>query len=275
MDASRLAAGGPTTIRTTRRRRCIEFDPETVSRALVAARPPPPDRLSRPRASRARRRPIAACAGSCPTATSSTSTISTAPRDAPLVVLFHGLEGSSRSHYAVALMHALCARAAGVAPVPHFRGCSGEPNRLPRAYHSGDADEIGRMLQRFVADNGAPVFAAGVSLGGNALLKWLGREGEGARAAGSRRGGGVRAARPRGGRRGAAQRLQSALHARVPAHAQARCARQARALPGSVRPRGDGARRGFRRLRRPVHRAGPRLRRRRSTTGRARAASPT
>ncbi len=102
------------------------------------------------------------------------------PAEAPLVVLFHGLEGSSRSHYAVALMHALRARGWRGA-IPHFRGCSGEPNRLPRAYHSGDADEIGRLLQRFVAENGAPLFAAGVSLGGNALLKWLGREGEGAR----------------------------------------------------------------------------------------------
>lgn len=102
------------------------------------------------------------------------------PAGAPLVVLFHGLEGSSRSHYAVALMHALRARGWRGA-IPHFRGCSGEPNRLPRAYHSGDAEEIGLMLQRLVAENGAPVFAAGVSLGGNALLKWLGREGEGAR----------------------------------------------------------------------------------------------
>jgi predicted alpha/beta-fold hydrolase len=103
------------------------------------------------------------------------------PADAPLVVLFHGLEGSSRSHYAVALMHGLRTRGWRGA-IPHFRGCSGEPNRLPRAYHSGDADEIGRMLERLAAGNGAPVFAAGVSLGGNALLKWLGREGDAARA---------------------------------------------------------------------------------------------
>lgn len=102
------------------------------------------------------------------------------PPDAPLVVLFHGLEGSSRSHYAVALMHALRRRGWRGA-VPHFRGCSGEPNRLPRAYHSGDAEEIGDLLARVAAANGGPVFAAGVSLGGNALLKWLGREGEAAR----------------------------------------------------------------------------------------------
>src|SRR4029077_16998449 len=63
--------------------------------------------------------------------------------------------------------------------VAHFRGCSGEPNRLPRAYHSGDAEEIGWILRRFAAESrGAPLFATGVSLGGNALLKWLGEDGE-------------------------------------------------------------------------------------------------
>lgn len=93
---------------------------------------------------------------------------------APLVVLFHGLEGSSASHYAGALMHAL-ARRGWAGAVPHFRGCSGEPNRLPRAYHSGDSDEIDwilrRMRERFPH---RPIFATGVSLGGNALLKWAG-----------------------------------------------------------------------------------------------------
>ena len=65
--------------------------------------------------------------------------------DAPLVVLLHGLEGSSASHYARALMVALMARGwRGV--VPHFRGCSGEPNLMPRAYHSGDHAEARAML---------------------------------------------------------------------------------------------------------------------------------
>ncbi|MBX9963050.1 MAG: alpha/beta fold hydrolase [Burkholderiales bacterium] len=102
------------------------------------------------------------------------------PADAPLVVMFHGLEGSSHSHYATALMHELLARGwRGV--IPHFRGCSGTPNRLPRAYHSGDADEIDRILEELARHESAPLFVAGVSLGGNALLKWLGREGELAR----------------------------------------------------------------------------------------------
>lgn len=92
----------------------------------------------------------------------------------PLVVLFHGLEGSSGSHYARALLRALAERGwRGV--VPHFRGCSGEPNRLARAYHSGDSAEIDWILRRLAPLAGsAPLFAAGVSLGGNALLKWLG-----------------------------------------------------------------------------------------------------
>jgi predicted alpha/beta-fold hydrolase len=100
----------------------------------------------------------------------------------PLVVLFHGLEGSSRGHYARALMIALRARGSrGV--VVHFRGCSGEPNRLPRAYHSGDSPEIDWILRRLRAGNaGAPLHAAGISLGGNALLKWLGESGAAAAA---------------------------------------------------------------------------------------------
>ena len=103
-----------------------------------------------------------------------------AAADAPLVVLFHGLEGSSGSHYARALMQALAATGWRGA-VPHFRGCSGEANRLPRAYHSGDHEEIGWMLRALTADRKTgPVFAAGVSLGGSALLNWLGRHGEGA-----------------------------------------------------------------------------------------------
>ena len=92
--------------------------------------------------------------------------------DQPCVVLFHGLEGSSRSPYARSLMRAIHARGwHGV--VVHFRGCSGEPNRLPRAYHSGDAAEIDWILRRIHALHWPALFAAGVSLGGNALLKWL------------------------------------------------------------------------------------------------------
>jgi predicted alpha/beta-fold hydrolase len=95
----------------------------------------------------------------------------------PFVVLFHGLEGSSDSHYARALMANIAARGWSGA-VPHFRGCSGEANRAPRFYHSGDATEIDwiirRLHARHQADGGGKFYAAGVSLGGNALLRWLG-----------------------------------------------------------------------------------------------------
>ena len=98
----------------------------------------------------------------------------------PLLVLFHGLEGSSRSHYAEAF--AGWARAHGLRlAVPHFRGCSGELNRAPRAYHSGDWAEVDWLLQRFharqQASGGGPLLAVGVSLGGNALLRWAGEAG--------------------------------------------------------------------------------------------------
>ncbi|WP_291994033.1 hydrolase [Candidatus Accumulibacter sp. ACC003] len=92
----------------------------------------------------------------------------------PLLVLFHGLEGSSHSHYARSLM-AACQALGWTGVVVHFRGCSGEINRLPRAYHSGDSAEIDWILRRLQQRWPArPTYAVGVSLGGNALLKWLG-----------------------------------------------------------------------------------------------------
>ena len=92
----------------------------------------------------------------------------------PIVVLFHGLEGSSQSAYALNLMAAVKAKGwRGV--VVHFRGCSGEPNRLPRAYYAGDTAEMQLYLSRLREKApSAPIYAAGFSLGGNALLKWLG-----------------------------------------------------------------------------------------------------
>lgn len=98
----------------------------------------------------------------------------------PMLVVFHGLEGSSRSHYSEAF--ADVARERGWAcALPHFRGCSGEINRAPRAYHSGDHAEIGWMLQRLRASHPGPLMAVGVSLGGNALLRWAAEVGEDAR----------------------------------------------------------------------------------------------
>ncbi|MBV8752119.1 MAG: alpha/beta hydrolase [Hyphomicrobiales bacterium] len=90
---------------------------------------------------------------------------------APWLVLFHGLESSSTSRYAVAFAQAARGRGWNFV-VPHFRGCSGELNLAPRSYHSGDFDEIGWVLGRVRQTAGAPVLAAGVSLGGNVLLRW-------------------------------------------------------------------------------------------------------
>jgi uncharacterized protein len=100
---------------------------------------------------------------------------------APWLHLFHGLEGSSNSPYARSLMaHARDRGWRG--SVMHFRGCSGEMNRLPRAYHSGDTAEIDWVLRRVrEAAGSARLCAVGVSLGGNALAKWLGESGEDAR----------------------------------------------------------------------------------------------
>ncbi|HEV8725388.1 MAG TPA: hydrolase [Candidatus Binatia bacterium] len=96
--------------------------------------------------------------------------------DAKLLVLFHGLEGYSLSHYALSLM-AIAAEQGWRGVVPHFRGCSGEANRLMRSYHSGDSREIDWVLRRIKSENSrSEVYVVGVSLGGNMLLKWLGEE---------------------------------------------------------------------------------------------------
>lgn len=102
-----------------------------------------------------------------------------AGQSAPLIVVFHGLEGSSASHYAEAFAAAASARGWACA-VPHFRGCSGELNHAPRAYHSGDFEEIDWILRRFRASRAGPVLAVGISLGGNALMRWAGEMGSGA-----------------------------------------------------------------------------------------------
>lgn len=103
------------------------------------------------------------------------------PLDAPLLVLFHGLEGNSHSHYALSTAVA-CRNAGWRLALPHFRGCSGELNRAPRAYFSGDSAEIDWILRRLYTHNQSRrLHAAGVSLGGNALLKWGGEQGRDAR----------------------------------------------------------------------------------------------
>lgn len=101
----------------------------------------------------------------------------TAKPGQPLLVLFHGLEGCAQSHYALAF--ADFARHQGLGfVVPHFRGCGGDINLAPRAYHSGDFEEIGWVLQRLNQSHPGPLLVVGVSLGGNALLRWAQEMGE-------------------------------------------------------------------------------------------------
>ncbi len=104
---------------------------------------------------------------------------SAAGADALLLALFHGLEGSSASHYALAFADAARRRGWRFV-VPHFRGCSGELNLAPRAYHSGDHVEIGWLLERCRAEHAGPIVAVGISLGGNALMRWAGEAGDAA-----------------------------------------------------------------------------------------------
>lgn len=98
------------------------------------------------------------------------------PRQHPVVLLLHGLEGSLHSHYTRPLLKAL-GEAGYRACLMHFRGCGGEPNRLPRSYHSGDSPELEQVAGLLQQKHGADLHAVvGFSLGGNLLLKWLGEQ---------------------------------------------------------------------------------------------------
>ena len=102
----------------------------------------------------------------------------------PLLVLFHGLEGSSASHYSQAFADWGLQNGCDIA-IPHFRGCSGTLNFAPRAYHSGDYEEVDHLLCKFKqladAQKRPGLLAAGVSLGGNALMRWAGEKGQSAK----------------------------------------------------------------------------------------------
>lgn len=96
----------------------------------------------------------------------------------PLVLILHGLEGSSRSHYARGLLGG-AARLGWRGAVLHFRSCSGEVNRLARLYHSGETADLDWVIGHLREREAAPrIGLVGVSLGGNVALKWLGERGE-------------------------------------------------------------------------------------------------
>jgi len=97
---------------------------------------------------------------------------------APALIVLHGLEGSSRSKPVLGVMaaaHRIRWEVVGI----NFRSCSGESNRLRRAYHGGDSTELGWVIDRVIAENPTrAIGCVGVSLGGNVLLKYLGEYGE-------------------------------------------------------------------------------------------------
>ena len=103
------------------------------------------------------------------------------PDDAPLLVILHGLESSSDSSYARMLMAATTARGWRCC-VLNFRDCADYRNRLPRRYHAGETSDLHHFLKTLPQPlREAPLIAAGYSLGGNVLLKYLGEAGESSR----------------------------------------------------------------------------------------------
>lgn len=96
----------------------------------------------------------------------------------PLILILHGLEGSIESHYAKGMLLTL-AKQGWRGVFMHFRGCSGEPNRLPIGYHSGETGDLAFIMQLILArEPNTTIGAIGYSLGGNVLLKWLGETGD-------------------------------------------------------------------------------------------------
>ena len=192
------------------------------------------------------------------------------PAAAPVLLVLHGLEGSARSHYVTGLLGEARARGwRGVAL--NFRSCSGEPNRLPRFYHSGDTGDLDAVVRRLVErEPGICLGAVGVSLGGNVLLKWLGEQADATPAALARRGRHLGAVRP--GRLRARPRIRAApcaLHDQLHADDAEQGRPEGRRLPGvrGRRPRPPGSH--VHPVRQPRHRAAPRLRRRDGLLGAA------
>jgi uncharacterized protein len=101
-----------------------------------------------------------------------------APAGVPRLLILHGLEGTVRSHYAGGLLHEAKQRG-WAADLLIFRSCGDEPNRALRLYHSGETTDLDFVVRRLIASDPArPLLIAGVSLGGNVLLKWLGEHGD-------------------------------------------------------------------------------------------------
>src|SRR6266481_2608217 len=103
------------------------------------------------------------------------------PTAAPLLLVLHGLEGSSSSHYVRGLL-AQARKRGWRGMALNFRSCSGQPNRLLRPYNSGETGDLGEAIRRARRESeAAPLLLAGCSLGGNVVVKWLGEQGASAR----------------------------------------------------------------------------------------------
>jgi uncharacterized protein len=101
-----------------------------------------------------------------------------APAGSPRLLILHGLEGTVHSHYAGGFLHEAQQRG-WAADLLIFRSCGDEPNRALRLYHSGETADLDFVVRRLIADEPMrPLLIAGVSLGGNVLLKWLGEQGD-------------------------------------------------------------------------------------------------
>jgi predicted alpha/beta-fold hydrolase len=112
-------------------------------------------------------------------ATVSVARVDAPDPDAPVLTIFHGLEGTVASNYAQGLMHQARARGWGAAMLI-FRTCDGRIPETPRLYHSGETTDADAFFRRLIAERpGRPLVASGISLGANVLLKWLGEQGAG------------------------------------------------------------------------------------------------
>lgn len=110
-------------------------------------------------------------------ATVSVARVDAPDPDAPVLTIFHGLEGTVASNYAQGLMHQARARGWGAAMLI-FRTCDGRIPETPRLYHSGETTDADAFFRRLIAERpGRPLVASGISLGANVLLKWLGEQG--------------------------------------------------------------------------------------------------
>lgn len=95
-----------------------------------------------------------------------------------VAIVAHGLEGSADRAYVRGMARAL-GRRGWTTCAWNMRGCSGEPNRLLRAYHSGVSDDLDAVVSHVLAGGVETVAVVGFSLGGNVTLKWLGEQGSG------------------------------------------------------------------------------------------------